>query len=1111
MISAVLFISFFVFLILGVPIALCLGLSSVCAILYSGTSLTIVATNMYSGISKFLLLAIPFFVLSGNIMAKAGISRRLIDFVDTCVGHKKGGIAIVCVIVSCFFGAISGSGPATVAALGAVLIPAMVEQGGFSAPFSTALMATSSSVAIVIPPSIAFVVYASITGVSIADMFMAGIVPGILMGVALAIVVILEANKHDIKPSRKKASAKERWATFKDAFWGFLMPVIILGGIYGGIFTPTEAAAVSVVYGLFVGMVIYREVSFRDLFDILVDSAKTTGGIMLIVASASLFSFVCTKFGIAEAASGLLASIAHNQFVFLLIVNIIFLIAGCFIDANSAMYIFIPIMLPVCKALGYDVVAFGVMATVNLAIGQVTPPVGVNLFVAISIKIKKGLEVTLQQISKAVMPMIAASVAVLLVVTYVPAVSTALPKALAKDGSYTGEQASSDTGSTASKDAGNGEDSFNTIEDYSNLDWPEMTWNFACSTTETSTWADGGRKFGELMEKATGGKVKVNVYATDQLTNGNQSEGIQALMNGDPVQISMHSNLIYSAFDPRFNVVSLPFIYDSYDDADAKFDGAAGEKLKELLSEYGLHCMGIAENGFREITNSKREIKTLDDMKNLKIRVAGSNLLMECYKRWGADATNLNWTETYTALQQNTVEGQENPLPAIDAASVQEVQPYCSMWDAIYDCLFFCINQEIYDSLTPEQQAVVDECGQKAVQYERYINRSGDEEIMERWQSKNGVTITNKEDMDIDSFKKAVDGVDEWFVKELEKEGYDDAQELVDLFTQESTDTVADYSDLNWPEATWNFACSTTETSTWADGGRKFGELMEKATGGKIKVNIYAADQLTNGNQSEGIQALMNGDPVQISMHSNLIYSAFDPRFNVVSLPFIYDSYDDADAKFDGEAGEKLKEILSSYGLHCMGIAENGFRELTNSKHEVKTLDDMKNLKIRVAGSNLLMECYKRWGADATNMNWSETYTALQQNTVEGQENPLPAIDAASVQEVQPYCSMWDAIYDCLFFCINQDLYDTLTPEQQAVVDECGQKAVEYERYINRSGDEEIMNRWQSKNGVTITKKEDMDIDSFKKAVEGVDEWFVEQLKDAGYDDGQELVDLFEK
>ena len=229
MISAVLFISFFVFLIMGVPIAICLGLSSVCAILYSGTSLTIVATNMYAGISKFLLLAIPFFVLSGNIMAKAGISRRLIDFVDTCVGHKKGGIAIVCVIVSCFFGAISGSGPATVAALGAVLIPAMVEQGGFSAPFSTALMATASSIAIVIPPSIAFVVYASITGVSIADMFMGGIVPGILMGLALVIVVMIEARKNNIQGSMKKASGAERWAAFKDAFWGLLMPVQTLG------------------------------------------------------------------------------------------------------------------------------------------------------------------------------------------------------------------------------------------------------------------------------------------------------------------------------------------------------------------------------------------------------------------------------------------------------------------------------------------------------------------------------------------------------------------------------------------------------------------------------------------------------------------------------------------------------------------------------------------------------------------------------------------------------------------------------------------------------------------------------------------------------------------
>ena len=431
MINLILFGTFFIMLLLNIPIAVSLGTSAILAMLYAHDPFTVISTNVYNGMAKFLLLAIPFFVLSGNIMAKAGISTRLVNFIDDCVGHRRGGIAIVCVIVACFFGAISGSGPATVAALGMVLIPAMIERGGFSAPFSTALMATSSSIAIVIPPSIAFVVYASITGVSIADMFTAGIVPGILMGVALVIVVMLEARKNNIQPTQKKASGKERWDAFKDAFWGFLMPVIILGGIYGSVFTPTEAAAVSVVYGLFVGIFIYKDIKIKDLWELMVDSAKTTGGIMLIVASASLFSFVCTKFGIAQAASDLLGSVAHNQFVFLLIVNVIFLIAGCFVDANSAMYIFIPIMYPVAQQLGINLVHFGVLSTVNLAIGQVTPPVGVNLFVAIGVAdklqgLKDKTKVTIASMSKAVWPQIVACIIALLLITYVPWFSTVL-------------------------------------------------------------------------------------------------------------------------------------------------------------------------------------------------------------------------------------------------------------------------------------------------------------------------------------------------------------------------------------------------------------------------------------------------------------------------------------------------------------------------------------------------------------------------------------------------------------------------------------------------------------------------------------------------------------
>ena len=431
MINFILFGSFFILLLLNAPIAVSLGLSSVLAMVFGHDKLSVIPTNVYNGMSKFLLLAIPFFVISGNVMAEAGISKRLVGFIDDCVGHQKGGIAIVCVIVAMFFGAISGSGPATVAALGIILIPAMVNSGGFSAPFASALMAAASSIAIVIPPSIAFVVYASITGVGVGDMFMAGIIPGIMMGLALIAVVVVEVHRKGIQASRQRSTWRHRGKTFLQALWGFLVPVIILGGIYGGIFTPTEAAAVSVVYALVVGIFIYREIKVKNFIKIMVDSGKTTGSIMLIIGTAAVFSYVCTVHGISKAAQTLLLNVSGNKYVFLIIINIIFLIAGCFVDANSAMYIFIPIMAPVAQKLGIDLVHFGIIATVNLAIGQVTPPVGVNLFVAIGLAekmkdLKDKTRVTIASISSAVWPMIISCVVALLLITYVPFFSMVL-------------------------------------------------------------------------------------------------------------------------------------------------------------------------------------------------------------------------------------------------------------------------------------------------------------------------------------------------------------------------------------------------------------------------------------------------------------------------------------------------------------------------------------------------------------------------------------------------------------------------------------------------------------------------------------------------------------
>ncbi|MGM0420780.1 MAG: TRAP transporter large permease [Bacillota bacterium] len=422
-VTLTIFILFFFLLIMKVPIAITLGVAALYGVYASGLSFSMMSYNFYGAIASFPLLAIPFFVMAGVIMEKARLAEKIVNFIKILVGPIHGGLAIAAVIVAIFWGALSGSGPATVAALGIILIPGMVK-AEYDKGFATAVVSVSSGLAIIIPPSIAFIVYGMVANVSIGTLFIAGIIPGVIVGLALCIIVYFISKKRGYK-GEEWVSLKEVWFAFKDAFWAFLTPIIILGGIYGGIFTPTEAAAVAVFYGIFVGMFVYKTVDLPLLFKIGTDSANTTAVVMLVLGCASLFTWVGTNLGFIRRASDLLMGISESELIILFFINVIVLISGMILDPVSIYYVYVPILLPIIYQMGWNPVWFGVIMTVNLAIGQVTPPVAVNLYVGSNIS-----GISLERLSKEALPLIGAVLIALTLLVLFPVITTFLPKVL---------------------------------------------------------------------------------------------------------------------------------------------------------------------------------------------------------------------------------------------------------------------------------------------------------------------------------------------------------------------------------------------------------------------------------------------------------------------------------------------------------------------------------------------------------------------------------------------------------------------------------------------------------------------------------------------------------
>lgn len=416
----ILFVTTAILLLIGAPIAISLGLAGAAAFLFKGNMpLMVIPQRMFGAMDSFPLMAIPFFVLAGNLMAAGGISRRLIRLANALAGRVTGGLAIVSVLAGMFFAAISGSGAATTAALGTILIPAMVSKG-YNREFSTAVQASSGAIGIIIPPSVPMVLYGIGAGVSIGDLFMGGFGPGIVVGIGLMLVAYF-VSKKDNYGKESPAGTAEIWQAFKDAYLALLMPVIILGGIYAGVFTPTEAAVVAVVYGFVVGGLVYRELNLKQIQSVLSSTVITTAIIMFIIGCAALFALVLTRERIPQEIAAWLLGITRNPLLILMLVNVFLLIVGCIMETAAAIIILTPILVPIIIQAGINPVHFGVVMITNLGIGLVTPPVGINLYVASNIAGTR-----MEMVVRRVLPFLLAMIISLLIITYIPQI-TLLP------------------------------------------------------------------------------------------------------------------------------------------------------------------------------------------------------------------------------------------------------------------------------------------------------------------------------------------------------------------------------------------------------------------------------------------------------------------------------------------------------------------------------------------------------------------------------------------------------------------------------------------------------------------------------------------------------------
>ena len=686
-------IAFTILVAISMPIAMAMGIACCLSLmLFSEIPLAAIPHKMVNGIDNFVFLAIPLFLLAGRLMNAGGITDRLFRFARVWAGGIHGGLAHANVVASMLFAWMSGSAVAAVGGLGEIEVKAM-KDNGYDVPFAASVAAAASVLGPIIPPSIPMIIYAAMTEESVGRLFLGGIVPGALMGLSLMVLIYFMARSRKY-PRDRRTSLRDKLVATGQAVVPLLMPVIMLGGIASGLFTPTEAAAVAAAYALVVSMFLYRTVRVRDLPGIFVDTMVTTAVVTFIISTTSVFSFQLSVVEAGDKVAAAVLGFTQNKYAVLLMLNILLLVLGAIMEAGVVLILFIPIIYPLVTspAVGVDPIHLGVIMAVNLMIGVVTPPVGMCLFVMSHIS-KLKLEVLM----RAILPFLAPIVATLMLITYADRLVLFLPDLIMPEASArtvvaapAEEQTSFQSGEAETARFGSP---------------VARVLKVGAMHSQQHSFTRALEQFGRSLEARTAGRFRVKVYSGGQLGS---EKVLQEMLTIGTAEMTVTG--VLNTYEPLFALFEMPYLYRDREHIMKVNAGPVMEEVAASLPARGLRLIGFYENGFRHITNSERPIRRPSDLVGLKIRTPENQAQIETFRALRADPVSMPFPELYSALLLGTVQGQENPLQNIWSGRLHEVQDHIAMTAHIYNSAYVLVSERFWKTLSEDDRRIFREC-----------------------------------------------------------------------------------------------------------------------------------------------------------------------------------------------------------------------------------------------------------------------------------------------------------------------------------------------------------------------------------------------------------------